>query len=139
MSNEPQASQASWIAFKGRRQEEEFWDLAHQNLRMFSVVATAAALHYGTTGTPLVVTSIYRPGKITSVHAHWRGTDARIFHPDREVPEGQQGAEEDEAQVLCDLLNELFEYPGHDTAIIHGDGLDRHIHIQVAGGLQWKA
>lgn len=133
-----------WIAFKGENEQSEFWRLANMNPRHFALVAAAAAMHYGVTGRPLVVTSVYRPWDKDSVHSLWRGTDCRVAHPDRVVDPELEGISEDEAQLLCDELNDTFEYLKQDgepseVAMIHGEGLNRHLHLQSPWGRQWQA
>ena len=135
---------SSWIEFKGDNERSEFWRLANMNPRHLALVAAAAAMHFGVTGRPLVVTSVYRPWHKKSVHSLWRGTDVRVEHPDRPVVDGMEGCPLDEAQALCDEINDTFEYLKEDgepseCAILHGEGFDLHIHLQTPWGRQWRS
>ena len=96
-----------------------------------------------------VYTSIRRMLDKDSLHAWGRAADVRLYHKERGIAARSLGAgfHEDQVESLDgayfqDAMERLRERFGpwkgndnkeHDTFIIHGDGLDRHIHIQVPG------
>lgn len=132
------------VAFKDDEVRQQFWRMSFRNPRHFYLVSGAAVMAYGISGRPLVLTSIYRPDDKGSVHSLWRGTDCRIYHAARDVPELWSGLHDDEAEELAESLNRAFEYRRGDdslsrVAIIHGEGLNRHLHLQTPRFDQWRA
>lgn len=100
----------------------------------------------------VVYTSILRPADTDSVHAFGRGADVRLWHPDRGLEFGEMGAglpaDPDALDYAWfrDTLEELRGIYGHwagkdgkehEVFYIHGDGLNKHIHIQ-APGRAWR-
>ena len=80
----------------------------------------------------IVITSIYRPDDLTSVHAYYRGIDVRVFYQERGDSEMQEWFTEKEAIQLVANLTYYFDYGdgAHLVAILHGE--PKHIHLQVA-------
>ena len=122
---------------------QEWVQLRINNLRHWALVSAANALSVSLFGRPLVLTDIYRPDP-NSVHSDWRGTDVRIANQAREVPQDYRGIYLYEARTLANYLNDTFEYKKHDgtvsdVAVIHGEGLNLHIHLQTPAGDMWRA
>jgi len=119
--------------------ESQYLDLVNECPMMFAVLATASTWAEVELGNPLVVTSIFRPDNKASVHAYWRGVDLRVYNPARIVDEAYVGLWEDEAQQLAKYLNKVFTYgKGKGVALVHGTGMDRHLHIQAPIGYAWR-
>jgi len=89
----------------------------------------------------LVVTSIWRPDP-TSVHSWYRGVDLRVFNKDRGPEEGEfvyAGQHEEWWEQNLSELSKSFHYdPNHKIYRIHGEGLDRHVHLQTKGTGPWR-
>lgn len=89
---------------------------------LYIIVLAAALKHYKLTRKPLVITSLYRPGR-GSVHNYGRGVDCRTH----DIDEPQMGWWER-------WLKETFIYHGKvgcQTAMIHDTGRGKHLHLQV--------
>ena len=113
---------------------DQYYDLEPQMLAMLLVFEDLAMVVMS----DVVYTSLIRPNNVTSVHAHGRGADVRIYNEARGIPDHCVGAGPDPeiANLLAHQINAMFgPFKGNDgkdhaCAIIHGEGLNRHIHLQ---------
>jgi len=93
----------------------------------------------------IVYTSIFRESS-GSVHKYGRGADVRIYHPDRGIPEFEEGAglRSGTIKKLLARLDAAFapwvglNHQVHHAGVAHGDGLDYHLHLQAPPG-PWGA
>lgn len=111
----------------------QFNELRDKNRALYALVHT---LNSFLKGDEVVITSIYRDDP-KSVHGYWRGVDVRIFHPERNAEVG--GPSAGVAEKAVSLLNTCFHYgQGHEVAVIHGEGLNKHIHLQTSDRVSWE-
>ena len=128
------------IRFKDLKLGAQWAQLKEENPVQYALVAAAVAYAWHTHGQEAVITSLHRPEDTRSVHAYWRGTDLRIHHPDRPVREEDKGWAIHVARDVVQWLNGTFEYgrTGKGVALIHGTGLDEHVHIQSPFTSYWQ-
>lgn len=73
-----------------------------------------------------VITSLFREGD-KGVHGDWRGADFRSHDLTNK-----------QATELVEWINSIFIYdparPELKTALLHGEGTNEHIHVQVLWG-----
>ncbi len=113
---------------------DQYYELEPQMLAMLLVFEDLAM----DLSSDVVYTSLIRPDDFTSVHAHGRGADVRIYDEARGIPDHCVGAgiESELADIIVTRLKQSFgSWTGadgrlHETAIIHGEDLNRHIHLQ---------
>lgn len=137
---------AQYVMFDEGQEEallEDFLELPSRNTKMFALLACAVGVSWNFFGKPLVITSIYRQGD-KGVHGSWRGVDCRVFHEDRPVAPGAWGLDKEEAEELAERLNRTFQYiksngDESEVAILHGDGMNYHLHLQAPRFDQWRA
>lgn len=125
------------IRFKDLRVADQWRELREINPMHYALVAAAADYAWRVHNRATVITSIYRPDP-ESVHGWWRGTDLRIEHRDRIVREEDRGWSEDIAADTCTWLARAFDYGvGHEVYRIHGEGMNRHVHLQSPAAERW--
>jgi|SRR6056297_47306 len=124
------------IRFNHLRVADQFRQLRQENPPLYAMIVAAADYGWREYRQPMVITSIYRPENVASVHAWWRGVDVRIEHPERRVRDEERGWSEVAAREIIDWLP--FGYPGEpEIAVIHGEGFHRHVHFQVGYGVTY--
>lgn len=123
------------ILFKHVLQAKQFKRLLDINPQLAAVISYVNVVAEFDHGVQTVITSLHRPDDTDSYHSRWAAVDLRIFHPDRPVDDGYAGWSEDEAEFIIDDLKSAFRV----YAAIHGDGMDKHVHIQIPLGLNtWE-
>ena len=113
---------------------DQYYDLEPQMLAMLLVFEDLAMEYLS----DVVYTSLFRLSDTASVHGHGRGADVRIYNEARGIPARSVGAgpTPEIAVWLVNSLNAMFgPFEGNDgkdhaCAIIHGEGTNRHIHLQ---------
>ena len=119
------------------REWEQLYD---KNLPLWAMVKYAAQVAEDDYRKVMIITDVWRDDE-NSVHHYWRGVDCRIAHPDRGISDDSYyyGLTYREAQAVCVHINEVFGYDNdHECAVIHGDGLNCHIHFQTKDTTKWS-
>lgn len=100
------------------------WNSGKLHPRLQVVILATAAFMLERFNIYMVITSIFRDSKPSSVHAHWRGVDIRVSY-----------FKDDGAQVTADWINNSFAYDlGSEklTAFYGDDDHKDHIHLQTS-------
>lgn len=125
------------IAFKTDRERDE-WNNHNLNPKVKAIVRYIDSLLSSEYDLSAIITSIYRtreeqqraaigigePTNRRSVHEFWRGVDVRVH----DWPDSL-------ADAVAAIVNGIFVYDDNrlemKTAIVHGEGENRHLHLQV--------
>ena len=101
-----------------------------------ALIGMLRALRFGL-HTNLIVTDIFRDDP-KSTHHYWRAVDLRIFNSERKVDSRFSGQHLDDLhRALADLATMFYYDPDHNVYRVHGQGLNRHAHLQTKGTGPW--
>jgi len=126
---------------KNEKVTEQIPLLLTQGPKLYCLLQVADAYSQDVFGEELILTSLYRNyNDPYGLHEGWRACDIRIFHENRGSLD--YGLSLECAEELADFLNHRFQYKrsdGSESYVAHivGEGLDKHVHLQVSKGSIW--